>query len=49
MADLAAEPDKGTLELDLDRRLLPQFRGSTITSDAGLLPIAIASWMTRSV
>jgi hypothetical protein len=30
--------------LDFDRRLLLQFRGSAITSGAGVLPTA--SWMT---
>ena len=35
LGDPAGEADKGALRLD--RRLLLQFRGSTITSDAGLL------------
>jgi Transposase DDE domain group 1 len=37
MGDPRGEADKGALRLDFDRRLLLQFRGSTITSDAGLL------------
>jgi len=36
MAHLAGESESNALKLDFDRRLMVQFRGSVVTSDAGL-------------
>ncbi len=37
MAQPAGEAESNALRLDFDRRLKPEFHGSSVTSDAGLL------------
>ena len=45
MADSTGETDRSTLRLDFDRRLILQFRGSTITPMRGCC-WSTASWTT---
>jgi len=39
MANLAGDSNDGALKLDFDRRVMLQFRGSVVTSDAGFVGV----------